>query len=80
MLTAEPNLVGFEIPTAQEARDEKIRRLMEVLRLQYGGDLSQFYAAKAKRPTTSETAPEIPWSVIVGTIKQRSSKQSESGG
>lgn len=73
MLTKEPELIGFELPTAQEVRDEKIRRLLEVLHAQYGGDMNQLFASKTKAAKARVSRPEIPWATILSTLQKRRS-------
>lgn len=70
MGTTAPTLKGFKMPNAQEERDERIRRLMAVLRSQYSGDLGQLYAANAKGGSKLKHRVEIPWTTITSALQK----------
>ena len=71
MTNTEPLLRGFQIPSPQALRDEKIRRLMVMLRTQYGGDIKRFYSANRQSGKPEERRPEVAWSALSRELQER---------
>lgn len=71
MISTVPTLKGFQMPDSQKLRDEKIRRLMAVLRSQYGGDLMQLYAAKAHQSHSLKDVDELKWTTVAAAMQKR---------
>lgn len=65
------------MPNVQEARDERIRRLMAVLQSQYSGDLGQLYAAKAGASTKLKGRIDIPWTAVTSALQKRGMADSD---
>jgi hypothetical protein len=77
MVTTAPTLKGFKMPNAQEARDERIRRLMAVLQSQYSGDLGQLYAARTRGGAKIKDRTEIPWTSVTSALQKRGVSNSD---
>ena len=65
------------MPNVQEARDERIRRLMAILQSQYSGDLGQLYAARARGAAKIKDRTEIPWTAVTSALQKRGVSNSD---